>query len=489
MWLPLLLQLPLSGPSETELYPQVPLQPLVETFSTADLSRLRSPEGVLTLRSLVAFRSVGFWWDGELEGAEVQLFGEYGEFGKRWPVAPAAELNLSEEGPAGNSQVSALVHGGQAFPKAGIHLHLPQPQKLNRLTVVWIPMGTPAPRMRASPPSPMAAPSTTASLPKPPVYSRGAWAATPPSCTASYCSPTTHIAMHHTASASEYQSSSWSQCASNVLATQSYHMFTRGWCDIGYNYLICPHGDIFEGRAGGDDVRGAHDGYNCGSMGVAMMGYFHTPHNQTLTQAMEDAFVDLAGWKCDQEGINPLGTSWYAGLGANEQNLYGHRDVSSTACPGDLAYAELPGIRNRVEQLIQGGGGSTMILDNGQATYTGTWTTGTSSNDKYGSDYRWASTGVAPARALWNPSLAQAGSYEVSLWWPAGSNRNPATQVGLLLNGQLFTTTVNQQLQGGQWNVLGTVQLPAGSNTTFGITNAGSLGWVVVADALRLVRQ
>lgn len=423
-----------------------------------------------------SFRSVGFWWNGQLEGAEVSVFGDHGEMGPWWPLELAGDLNHGSEGAAGDSQVSSLVHGRFARQK-GLLLRLQAQHQITQLSIVWI-----GATLQAQPISP------AASTLKPPVFSRVSWGANPASCNPSYCT-TTHVAMHHTASASEYTSQSWAECAANVKASQVYHMVTRGWCDIGYNYLICPHGDIFEGRGGGDDVRGAHDGYNCGSMGVSMMGYFHTPHNQTLTSAMQDAFVDLAAWKCDQQGIDPLGTSWYAGYGANQSNLYGHRDVSATACPGDFAFAELPQLRQRVEQKIQGGGGAEIILDNALANFSGSWTTGTSSLDKYGADYRWASSGVGIARALWNPSIAQAGDYQISLWWPAGGNRNPATQVGLFINGSLFTTQVNQQLQGGQWNVLGTVALPAGANTTIGLTNQGVPGWVVVADALRLVRQ
>ncbi|MDA1114769.1 MAG: N-acetylmuramoyl-L-alanine amidase, partial [Planctomycetota bacterium] len=418
------------------------------------------------------FRSVGFWWNGDLEGAEVSLFGNNGEIGPWWPLELAGDLNLEVEGLAGDAQVSALVHGRFAQQK-GLLLRLGSQHQVAQLSILWIGV-----TLQSRPGG------SLASTAKPPVFDRASWGANPAVCNPAYCT-TTHVAMHHTASASEYTSQSWSECAANVKASQVYHMVTRGWCDIGYNYLICPHGDIFEGRGGGDDVRGAHDGYNCGSMGVSMMGYFHAPHNQTLTTAMQDAFVDLAAWKCDQQGIDPLGTSWYAGYGANQTNLYGHRDVSSTACPGDFAYAELPQLRQRVEQRIQGGGGGGIILDNSLASFTGGWTTGTSSPDKFGVDYRWASTGVATARALWNPNIPLAGNYQISLWWPAGSNRNPATQVGLLLNGQLFSGQVNQQLQGGQWNVLGTVALPAGANATIGLTNQGALGWVVVADALR----
>lgn len=479
MWIALLLQAPLLG--------FLPSEPHQETYLAEDLEALRVGENLILLTSPVVFRSVGFWWEGSMEGVEVQLLGPGGEFGPWFPVEVAHDLMHTTEGLAARKQVSTLVHGVHAG-MTGALLRFPESTLPTTLDVVWLPMaqGMSNPVLQAAQ-RPFSGFATTSSLPKPPVFGRGSWGADPPQCGASYCT-TTHVALHHTASASEYLSASWAECAANVKATQVYHMVTRGWCDIGYNYLICPHGDIFEGRGGGDDVRGAHDGFNCGSMGVAMMGYFHTPHFQTLTNAMEDAFVDLVAWKCDQQGIDPLGTSFYAGYGANQANLYGHRDVSSTACPGDLAYAELPLLRQRVDQAIQGGG-DTIIMDNGLASYIGNWTLGTSSVDKYGADYRWASTGVAPAYALWNPNIPAAGNYQISLWWPAGSNRNPQTEIGLQLNGILYPTTVNQQLSGGQWNVLGVAPLPAGSGTTFGITNQGAAGWVVMADALRLVRQ
>jgi len=411
------------------------------------------------------FHSVGFEWQEGLQGLEAAILAADGTPGPWWPVVEAADLRIPG---AGGKRFSALVHGSSSA-SVGILLRGVAADSLATLQVFWVPASTPV-----------------ALAVRPPIYDRASWGANPANCAPTYCT-TTHIGMHHTASASEYASTSWAQCAANVKATQIYHMVTRGWCDIGYNYLVCPHGDVFEGRGGGDNVRGAHDGFNCGSMGVAMMGYFHTPYNQTLTTAMKDSFVDLAAWKCAQQNIDPLGSSWYAGLGAVEQNMYGHRDVSNTACPGDFAYAELPLLRVRVDALLNGGG-TEIILDNGAAVYSGGWTTSSSAAGRYGPDYRWASTGTAAARALWTPNIPSAGSYQVSMWWPAGSNRNPATLVGVALHSGIQTATVNQQVNGGQWNVLGSVSLPVGANTTFGISNAGALGWVVVADALRLIK-
>lgn len=432
------------------------------------------------LLSPAPFHSVGFEWSGVLQPFEVAILNAEGKPGPWWPVVEAEDLRSFH---LGATHLSALVHGVSAGSDcSGLQIRSSAPSLSTSLRVIWIALPTPA----ASSVDASAVPPPQTAVNRPPVFNRSSWGANAASCTPSYCN-TTHVALHHTASASEYASTSWSQCAANVKATQVYHMVTRGWCDIGYNYLICPHGDIFEGRGGGDNVRGAHDGYNCGSMGVSMMGYFHAPYNHTLTAAMKDSFVELAAWKCDQQNINPLGSSWYAGLGAVENNLYGHRDVSSTACPGDLAYAELPALRTRVNNRINGGSNE-IILDNGAATYTGNWTTSNSAAGRYGADYRWASTGTAQARAMWTPNIPSSGTYQVSMWWPAGSNRNPATLVGALLNSGLQTAAVNQQINGGQWNVLGSVYLPAGANTTFGISNSGANGFVVIADALRLIK-
>ena len=450
-----------------------------------------SVQPVQRLVSPAPFHSVGFELQVGFQSAEIAILGPDGTAGPWWPVVKSADLS---HGQLGGKQFSALVHGSSS---ASVGLLLRGPQaSTTALKVIWIAASAPS-RSTAAAMSDATSWSSTSGPPlsihtppaattRPPIYSRASWGANPPTCSPSYCN-TTHIAMHHTASASEYASTSWSQCASNVKATQVYHMVTRGWCDMGYNYLICPHGDIFEGRGGGDDVRGAHDGFNCGSMGVAMMGYFHAPYSQTLNAAMENAFVDLAAWKCAQQTIDPLGSSWYAGFGAVQQNLYGHRDVSSTACPGDFAYAELPQLRARVDSALNGSG-TEIILDNGAATYFGSWTTSSSAAGHYGPDYRWASTGVAAARALWTPNIPSAGNYQVSMWWPAGSNRNPATLVGVELSSGIRTATINQQTNGGQWNVLGNIQLPAGAVTTFGLSNAGANGFVVIADALRLIK-
>lgn len=324
-------------------------------------------------------------------------------------------------------------------------------------------------------------------FPKPPVYSRAAWGADPPQCTSGYCS-VTHLGTHHTATPGAYDSSGFSECASNVRGIQDYHMYTRGWCDIGYNYLVCKHGKVWEGRDGGDDVRAAHDGHNCGSMGVAGLGYFHTPYNDIPTAALLDVFEELYAWKADQKGIDPFGRDYYVGYGDYMDNIYGHRDVSPTACPGDLFYDDLPGIRAAVDDLI-GGGGLEWIYDNPSARTRGSWTTGNTAPGRYGSNYLWTSTESGGNKlCYWDQTINEAGTYKVWAWWSEGSNRSNQTQYGVRISGTTHKTRLNQQTSGGQWNLIGSYWMPRG-RVLFGLSNNAPAGYVVIGDAMMLEKQ
>src|SRR3989440_134417 len=82
--------------------------------------------------------------------------------------------------------------------------------------------------------------------------------------------------VHHTDNLNGYGPR---QSAAIVLAICRFHRDTRGWSDIGYNFLVDRYGQVFEGRAGGTDrpVVGAQvKGFNLVSTGVANIGTFVT---------------------------------------------------------------------------------------------------------------------------------------------------------------------------------------------------------------------
>ncbi|MGI8907659.1 MAG: peptidoglycan DD-metalloendopeptidase family protein [Candidatus Sumerlaeaceae bacterium] len=122
-----------------------------------------------------------------------------------------------------------------------------------------------------------------------------------------------------------------------------------------------------------------------------------------------------------------------------------------------------------------------VVVDNTSAGFSvvGSWATGSSAADKYGADYRYHSTAAVSEPASWNASLT-AGTYSISAWWPAGTNRSPSAPY-ILPDGA--TVTVNQQINGGKWNLLGTKSL-SGSATTK-LSCWASAGYVVIADAIK----
>jgi len=110
-----------------------------------------------------------------------------------------------------------------------------------------------------------------------------------------------------------------------------FHTVTRGWGDIGYNYLVDQYGNIYEGRRGGLGVVAAHAlGSNYGSVGISVLGNYMNdyPADDTLT-----SLASLISFVNQQTGV-PL----------NSNTVLGHRDVDATACPGDHLYADIPGI-------------------------------------------------------------------------------------------------------------------------------------------------
>ncbi|MBU0728002.1 N-acetylmuramoyl-L-alanine amidase, partial [Patescibacteria group bacterium] len=129
------------------------------------------------------------------------------------------------------------------------------------------------------------------------------------------------------------------------------HTISRGWGDIGYNYIIDPLGNIYEGRYGGDKVIGAHAlCYNNGSLGIAVIGNYD---EDDVPEPALQALITLVAQKTKQYGIGPNETSVFRGQ--KLANILGHRDVRPTACPGKKLYDLLPTIRERAALTLRSG--------------------------------------------------------------------------------------------------------------------------------------
>lgn len=166
-----------------------------------------------------------------------------------------------------------------------------------------------------------------------------------PSCVSPEFSPTTHLIVHH--SAGPNSSTNW---AATVLSIWNFHVNTNGWCDIGYNWVIDPNGIVYEGRGGGNNVKGAHFcGANSGTVGICLLGNFES---DTPTTAALASLRRLLAWKSCDSSLDPLGTSFHAGTGKNLEVISGHRNGCATQCPGNAFYPLFPTFRVEVDTAL-----------------------------------------------------------------------------------------------------------------------------------------
>jgi len=134
--------------------------------------------------------------------------------------------------------------------------------------------------------------------------------------------------------------------------------------------------------------------------------------------------------------------------------------------------------------------GADIIIDDGDAgfTTTGSWASSTG-GDSYNGDYVWASTGGTLSTARWTPTMPAAGNYQVFVWYRAGSNRASDAPYTVYYNGGNITIPVDQKVNSGQWNSLGTYSFAAGSSGYVQLSDNAEPSTVVVADAVRFLAQ
>ncbi len=311
--------------------------------------------------------------------------------------------------------------------------------------------------------------------PKPRVISRKQW------CTHQNCDytqglatyPVSHLIVHHTVS-----SNGTTDWASNVRAIWMFHTFTRGWGDVGYNYLIDPNGNIYEGHNGGDDVMGTHaSAANRGSMGVALLGTFST---HEVPEPMKAALVELLAWKADQKNIDLFDASRLPLLDWGNLHLMGHRDAfGETECPGDLAHDDLAEIRQRVDNKL-GRTEEYAYLDelsSGFSKSDARWRDGPRQCGFNAHSYYTSTTSDASKStnsAEWRPNIPADGAYQVEAYVPfCKTGMTEATQASYRVSGADGTQTVVRSHQDniGLWMDLGQFNFSKGTGNVIQLTD------------------
>ncbi|WP_406515589.1 N-acetylmuramoyl-L-alanine amidase [Streptomyces sp. NBC_00873] len=159
------------------------------------------------------------------------------------------------------------------------------------------------------------------------LVTRAQWGAKPSKYDLVYIASTRGVKVHYEgapvpASLADHHD----QCAVRMRAIQASHLAnkTEGYSDIAYNFVVCPHGYIYEGR--GLHKRTAANGNQ--SLNIAHYSVCGMVGDSGLTQPTD---AQLGGIR---DAIEHLQSQGGAGT-----EIKGHRDGYATACPGGPLYA------------------------------------------------------------------------------------------------------------------------------------------------------
>jgi len=210
-----------------------------------------------------------------------------------------------------------------------------------------------------------AAPGTPAIVP------RSAWGAGPWNQSVAGCDAGPRLArhanlviVHHTVTTNSYSAG---QAGGLIRGIWHYHVNSRGWCDVAYNFFVDRFGTIYEGRTGsiaGPVIGGHAAGFNTGSIGVALLGQYQpggTPSAASVSTAQRTGLRRLVAWLCGEYGLDARatptvvslgGTRWAEGTAVPLSSIATHRDVSVTSCAGTNAISVLPSLRSQVQSDV-----------------------------------------------------------------------------------------------------------------------------------------
>lgn len=150
---------------------------------------------------------------------------------------------------------------------------------------------------------------------------RNEWGAQPPTEPLTKLKlPVPYVIISHTAT--DFCSTQ-SECTFHVRFAQTFHIESRKWSDIAYNFLVGGDGLAYIGRSWG--YVGAHSfGFNNVSIGISFIGTFNSvaPPRRQLFAAQRLIELGVQGGKIDPN-----------------YKLLGHRQVSETLSPGDALFS------------------------------------------------------------------------------------------------------------------------------------------------------
>ncbi|MBA2281869.1 MAG: N-acetylmuramoyl-L-alanine amidase, partial [Acidimicrobiia bacterium] len=155
------------------------------------------------------------------------------------------------------------------------------------------------------------------------------------------------LLVHHSVNGNDYAAADVPALLADIFA---FHTSPdRGWPDIAYNFFVDRFGGVWEGRSGSVERAKAADATG-GSQGFAQLCCLLGDHRtEPASDAALASLVALLAWLASRHGLDvaPGATATFVSRGSNRHpagvevttaTISGHRDMSTTACPGDAVY-------------------------------------------------------------------------------------------------------------------------------------------------------
>jgi N-acetylmuramoyl-L-alanine amidase len=257
----------------------------------------------------------------------------------------------------------------------------------------------------------------------------------------------------------------------------------QGRCDVannnGANRFECTHCNAFNGAAYGTETfcysGGSANSYDLrNKVNPEMVSHMGT-YNRGVKTASFYVLVNtnMPSILCEVAFIDNAGDAAKLGNAAYRQ---------------EAARAYLHGTQSHYGEAPHDPGGvADIIIDNTSGSFSASanWSTGSSSTDKYGTNYRYRSTAATSDAATWTPNITASGSWTVYAWWPQGANRHSNSAYQVYYSGGNTNVYVNQQINGGKWNTLTTQSFGTGTGYPTKKSCWASTGFVVMADAVK----
>ncbi|CAG7644737.1 hypothetical protein PAESOLCIP111_04790 [Paenibacillus solanacearum] len=276
--------------------------------------------------------------------------------------------------------------------------------------------------------------------------------------------------------------------ANGVHLAQDYFAHLNGGRDSGM-----PHGinSALKVDDNGDGI--AESAVGDGNVMDSLNWDNHSDHNSGLPYVLRiaDAF-NVSYWHKD--------TNWN-----NNYRYKQSKELSISYFNAFMSETEADFVKSLEQGFVVNGSTTTYInffgkvvvdnTDSSFAAFDSAWSASTSGSGYWGTNYAVDGTSGADASTRWakfsTPDSSswytfRPGRYDIYMRWPAGADRPDAAPLEIAYNGGVDTTkSVNQKVNGGQWNLIGNYNLAAtGGYVKLLATDAGN----TAADAVMFVK-